>query len=137
MRSIISMRFNDLHILLSIFYKYQSTNICSVLNQKKPNYESYIRFFNIDKKLISNFVKIGIFRRPGTQNLLGVCTQQIKVSPPIKLSYSPAPDQKTETPQKKEETSQLNKFLNFFLKNRNALKICGNASKKRGNTSTK
>ena len=33
-------------------------------------YEKYIRFFNIDKKLISNFVKMEVFR--GGQNLLGV-----------------------------------------------------------------
>ena len=62
----------------------------------------------------------------------------------------------TETPQKKEETPQQNKVLKVFSKNGNASKkvetpqlnqvfkntetpqkFCGNASKKRGNTSTK
>ena len=44
--------------------------------------------------------------------------------------------QKTETPQKKEETSQQNKVLKVFKKTETPQKN-GNASKKRGNASTK
>ena len=40
----------------------------------------------------------------------------------------------TETPQKKEETPQLNQVLK---NTETPQKFCGNASKKRGNTSTK
>ena len=38
-----------------------------------------IRFFNIDKKLISTFVKKGVFRGGGAQNFLGNRQNKIEV----------------------------------------------------------
>ena len=53
-----------------------------------------LRFFNIDHKRISNFVKIGVFRGGGT-NLLGVHKKSQRADariwcppPTLKLSYA-------------------------------------------------